>query len=77
MAAKNNSILAFGTALAFVLSQGGAVYGSTGYSKVWVIPSKRNNGSCRIYTFRYDIFRESNRKRRDNNGKVEDFRSRS
>ena len=52
MAAKNNSILAFGTALAFVLSQGGAVYGSTGYSKVGVIPSKRNNGSCRIYTFR-------------------------
>ena len=34
MELKNNNILAFGTALAFVLSQGGAVYGSTGYSKV-------------------------------------------
>lgn len=28
MVVKNNNILAFGTALAFVLSQGGAVYGS-------------------------------------------------
>ena len=34
MELKNNNILAFGTALAFVLSQGGAVYGSTEYSKV-------------------------------------------
>lgn len=36
-----NNILAVSTAMAFILSQGGNVYASTGYSKQGIIPSKK------------------------------------
>ena len=80
MELKNNNILAFGTALAFVLSQGGAVYGSTGYSKVGVIPSKKISktstatsvgGTCFVggatYTLKYPIKKNKTKKNKTTN----------